>query len=231
MKNFTYPGLAYSGFEKPDPGFYSVLLPLLLKYPTYRSCSAEANSSRSLGPGSASTWAGGIHRRNHDSLDCVRSQLEHNASHAWNHNALRHNDTNMHEFFRAGKKSLVRNFTVSANVIEKFTTNFGYKSTEIICWYTTCNNVFNYTGPVGRPIEVSLDGVAKTLVPEQCQKGRCCSQTWRRKNIVFSNSRTQKDEHGVHRCQTSCCLLTLSLIRLVDPLISTWVHEAQFPPP
>ena len=52
-------------------------------------------------------------RKNLDSLDCVHLQLDHDALHACNHNALQHLTSwrhVLHKFFRAGKNPLIRNF-------------------------------------------------------------------------------------------------------------------------
>ena len=72
-----------------------------------------------------------LHRKNLHSLDCVRLYLDHNASRACNHNALRNLNSwhVQHEFFRA-------RFMVSGiGILWKRTRNFGCKSAAITSWY------------------------------------------------------------------------------------------------
>ena len=82
-----------------------------------------------------------LRRKNLDSLDCVCLQLDHNASRACDHNALRHLNSLWHvlrESFCAQKKPLIHIFIVYGNgVLGKLTKNFRCKSAAItICWYT-----------------------------------------------------------------------------------------------
>ena len=79
-----------------------------------------------------------------------RCPLDHNASRASNHNALRHSTSwwhVMHEFFHARKKPLIRNFIVSGNgILGKLTTKFGCKSAAItMCWYTSLQHKCQWT--------------------------------------------------------------------------------------
>ena len=85
-------------------------------------------------------------KKNLDSLDCIRLQLDHNASRACNHNALRHLTPwwhVLHEFFRARKKPLILNLIVSGNgILGNYLPKFGCKSAAIpICWYTGLTHV------------------------------------------------------------------------------------------
>ena len=69
-------------------------------YMNIASREKESDSSNSLDHSGMYCWqfttkkkenaARYLHRKNLDSLDCVRLQLDHNASRACNHNALQH---------------------------------------------------------------------------------------------------------------------------------------------
>ena len=89
-----------------------------------------------------------LHRRNLDSRDCVRLQLDHNASRACNHNAMRHLTSIchiLHKFFHAWKKPLIRNFIVFWNGIlflGSLPTILGAKAQQLLSveWDILVNN-------------------------------------------------------------------------------------------